>query len=748
MSKGLQSEKASNRESKLAYLRGLISKSPKKKKSDISWDTPTEVVGRDSQHDLSQESVQSIQQQQVYESLLPDLQAKFADAVRGRDEGHASELRRMMDAALYAAEKSSFGKAVQHLQDLGSQIEYLAKHHPVQDQPIPSIDGSQLRDSVQQQIAEAKGRSDEERQAAREAIENPEEPRELQFEDPLTAEQQTKALLERVNEAKKKLAEVLRTSPIDNDAVFVAEREFYNARTACDSAGVELPEEKKKLSQFSDGDVYYARYGEQQAKSQMHVDEQGHLVDRDGNVLDGRTGYVESAADGTKHFFDEVQAKKDGIVLHHSSEVAGGAVTAAGEQIVKDGVIREVNNKSGHYRPNAKMTHQYVQGLMDEGAKTKDESIMAIGADGRSRPATADEIDQFENVQELPELRRELSEVGDPDERQELEDYIKKLEAIEQQLQANGVGPANKDAIAQTFTSGAMFNEAEWGEVAGNRNAVMEAIKKKLGMKLQEGEQFPEYFNESDRLDENNMDTTNELIKIIIRAADVGNQHWVDKSVAFNRLGFDQFAQTGGNTEAIDGKKRVNAAIESSNKTGIVQEIDELGGERRIKRLGFDPAQLSQPQMLSLLQVPISSSRWKKNVALLGITDVHAVPVQQLVDLVPHAAKLKQAGLVQLRKGWTTEETLTIMRQLSNVANPQDVKDLIENYLRDNDNVQLHISSVEHFINVALKLKSAEQPVPVPQQQAATADKEPRPNAYQNVYQAAAEYVDDDDEDL
>src|SRR5262249_52077494 len=126
-----------------------------------------------------------------------------------------------------------------------------------------------------------------------------------------------------------------------------------------------------------------------------------------------------SADDGTRHHFDSAEsATKENKRLHHSSEVNGGAVTAAGEQTVEDGLLRKVTDKSGHYQPDGEMIHNYVKGLKQDGVKTLDEAMVAVGADGKMRQATPDEIKNYRRVQEeLPALEAEEKKLKEAEEK-------------------------------------------------------------------------------------------------------------------------------------------------------------------------------------------------------------------------------------------------------------------------------------------------------------------------------------------
>ena len=49
--------------------------------------------------------------------------------------------------------------------------------------------------------------------------------------------------------------------------------------------------------------------------------------------------------------------------FHHSSFLAGAPIAGAGEMLIIDGQLLELNNSSGHYRPPVELSHQVVTQL-------------------------------------------------------------------------------------------------------------------------------------------------------------------------------------------------------------------------------------------------------------------------------------------------------------------------------------------------------------------------------------------------
>ncbi len=124
--------------------------------------------------------------------------------------------------------------------------------------------------------------------------------------------------------------------------------------------------------------------------------ENGLLVDETGSPMDGTFGYV---LDPNGQLFtfslDEVWIQQEGEwidlatlgdsqlavaafkaavdlgeevkAIHHSTAVAGGPVAGAGQLKVKDGQIIEIDDSSGHYKPQAEHLLQTVEWLRKQG---------------------------------------------------------------------------------------------------------------------------------------------------------------------------------------------------------------------------------------------------------------------------------------------------------------------------------------------------------------------------------------------
>lgn len=93
------------------------------------------------------------------------------------------------------------------------------------------------------------------------------------------------------------------------------------------------------------------------------------LYDATGNLFDtAAAGSVQGGMGRAIFVMDEsgnIYASLNHEVgqFHHSSFLAGGDVAAAGELEVVNGVVRFVNNQSGHYHPAPESLEQFAMEL-------------------------------------------------------------------------------------------------------------------------------------------------------------------------------------------------------------------------------------------------------------------------------------------------------------------------------------------------------------------------------------------------
>src|SRR6267154_3673541 len=95
----------------------------------------------------------------------------------------------------------------------------------------------------------------------------------------------------------------------------------------------------------------------------------GTIQDANGNLFDTQAAATLHSASGRAIFVmdanGEFYASKYQMVgdFHHSSLLAGAPAAAAGELEVKNGVLKAISDKSGHYRPRRPYTDQAIDRL-------------------------------------------------------------------------------------------------------------------------------------------------------------------------------------------------------------------------------------------------------------------------------------------------------------------------------------------------------------------------------------------------
>jgi hypothetical protein len=107
----------------------------------------------------------------------------------------------------------------------------------------------------------------------------------------------------------------------------------------------------------------------------------GLIYDADGKLFDTREA-VSLHSDVPKAIFvmnaaGEFFAAQHQIIgrFHHSSLAAGEAVAAAGEMLVLDGMLFEISNKSGHYRPGRLFMDQAIDSLARKGIEVTSDQV-------------------------------------------------------------------------------------------------------------------------------------------------------------------------------------------------------------------------------------------------------------------------------------------------------------------------------------------------------------------------------------
>ncbi len=97
----------------------------------------------------------------------------------------------------------------------------------------------------------------------------------------------------------------------------------------------------------------------------VYVNKEGKLVNYQGKPLDFQMGNFTMDGSGEIYYFEK------GIngIIHHSSPLRGEAAGSAGMLSIDDGVLKVINNQSGHYDyPPDELFNQFIDELKDRGA--------------------------------------------------------------------------------------------------------------------------------------------------------------------------------------------------------------------------------------------------------------------------------------------------------------------------------------------------------------------------------------------
>ena len=160
-----------------------------------------------------------------------------------------------------------------------------------------------------------------------------------------------------------------------------------------------LPLRPKYLGEFRDGVIYLSP--EEVAEHRVHF-RGGLLYDARGEKIN--SGVLAPSADLIKipspqpppersaglgfaiYVMDQegqfyIHFKPEKGRVHHSSLLAGQPVACAGEILVFDGVLRAINNQSGHYQPPPAALRQAIHALRAIGVDLKKVSIDRFGID-------------------------------------------------------------------------------------------------------------------------------------------------------------------------------------------------------------------------------------------------------------------------------------------------------------------------------------------------------------------------------
>lgn len=269
------------------------------------------------------------------------------------------------------------------------------------------------------------------------------------------------------------------------------------------------------------------------------------MIGEDGSVLLGeeptdRRGFVIDAESGELRTFENkktVTASGQSKFQHHSSAVQGKDVIGAGHIRVDEGVVKAIDDQSGHYRPDATKTLQAVLHLEKLGAKMVDDAL--VGEDGAPlNPGTISAaLKSRAKTLRLYELARDKANVELAGQGMPQVPYDPSFAAIREELLRAKVWFSNRSAKVELLGKNGATDE-EWSRVKGNPGAILALLREKLG--------DPGMFLRPEELGAiSNVQIFNFL---------VGNRSAVT-------LSKEQFEQTGGNEAQIRLKAAMNKQL-------------------------------------------------------------------------------------------------------------------------------------------------------------------------------------------
>lgn len=324
--------------------------------------------------------------------------------------------------------------------------------------------------------------------------------------------------------------------------------------------------EVKHGGQFRGNSKTRTRYFDQEQveASKLYKDAEGKLLDAQGRPVDTsgtEIGYVANAETGSLHQFDPRHAgpaPKQGYKVkdHHTSPLQGQDAAGAGTMEVEGGVVRKVTSQSGHYTPDGKLVHQFVDRLDQSGVQRRETEL--VDSEGKRVYGSA--------RAEYPQVMQYLKEVeaGRRERDPAMEEKLR-------ELREKGIGPSNRDAKVEYFDPDRYITEEEFEKVKGDENAFRNLMEAKFGSR-NPGDTDPWGF-----------------------AKDYPTlQTWMSRMAPQASLGAEQFLQTGGNTDAINRKRDVMDEIgrkvpkvlaEDTADVEAAALFEQLGGMAKLRTL-------------------------------------------------------------------------------------------------------------------------------------------------------------------
>ncbi|MBV8650519.1 MAG: hypothetical protein JO255_03565 [Alphaproteobacteria bacterium] len=130
---------------------------------------------------------------------------------------------------------------------------------------------------------------------------------------------------------------------------------------------------QKRHAAIRESDLVTTKYFDEAERkdAEVRINSNGVAKTSSGRLDDGKHGFVVDPKTGKTHVFDSQQKDLGGgrkQFYHHSTPLAGGDVAGAGHLKTEDGHITKIDDQSGHYKPDARMTYNVVKELDKEGA--------------------------------------------------------------------------------------------------------------------------------------------------------------------------------------------------------------------------------------------------------------------------------------------------------------------------------------------------------------------------------------------
>jgi hypothetical protein len=388
-----------------------------------------------------------------------------------------------------------------------------------------------------------------------------------------------------------------------------------------------------KSSDAKDSDrvvTKYDRTEEERKASAKDVAEDGRMVahrdrDKDGKPLDGGEeqplkdgshGYVIDPKTGQMHTFDQELAEyrfKDGHVAkvnigdpaalkkleqkhgpfvqtkrpHHTTPLAGADVAGAGDLEVADSRIKVVSDQSGHYKPGEEHMLQTIELLSKQGALVDDRTPLESTLELQTK---------------MKESIRKFQEAGIPEKQyatlvQQLKYVEEVLESIKGRKDRNA--PMHREAKVR-LVGKVGISEEEYKQVNGDFEKVYSMIEKKalkeLSIDLEDDAPLQTQVRNSLAENITNLTALNLFL----------GKHF---SLYLSQ---SQYLQSAGNEQQARRKKRLNEDIEETGRDAANQrkdkhveklevEIERLGGDDAITKLGLDPAHLKPQEKFDIL---------------------------------------------------------------------------------------------------------------------------------------------------